>query len=78
MMMRKKMMMMTSGTMSKKPDPAEYHSLNVYIKDMKSYASSVGKNPNKFELYRYKESGIYSIQDLLNHRKDNPWSRVDL
>ena len=49
------MMMMTSGTMSKKPDPAEYHSLNVYIKDMKSYASSVGKNPNKFELYMYKE-----------------------
>ena len=48
------MMMMTSGTMSKKPDPAEYHSLNVYIKDMKSYASSVGKNPNKFELYMYK------------------------
>ena len=45
---------------------------------MKSYSSSVDKNPNKFELYMYKESGIYSIQDLLNHRKDNPWSRVDL
>jgi len=26
----------------------------------------------------YKEMGIYSIQDLLEHREANPWSRVDL
>ena len=61
-----------------KPDPHSYLNLNVYIKDMKSYAQRVGKNPNKFELYRYKELGIYSITDLVAHRKNNPWSKVDL
>ena len=61
-----------------KPDPIDYHNLNIYIKDMKSYATQVGKNPNKFELYRYKEMGVYSVADLIQHRKDNPWSKVDL
>ena len=45
---------------------------------MKAYDVTVGKNPNKRGLHNYKEAGIYCIQDLLDHRTDNPWSRVDL
>ena len=61
-----------------KPQASDYTDLKKYIQDKKAYAVQMGKNPNKIALHYYKEQGIYSIQDLLDHREQNPWSRVDL
>ena len=49
-----------------------------YIADKRQYAIEQGKNPNKVAMHYYKEAGIYCVQDLLDHRTDNPWSRIDL
>ena len=46
-----------------------------YIADKKAYAIAMGKNPNKVALHYYKEQGIYSIEDLLEHNKQNPWAK---
>ena len=64
--------------MAQKPQASDYTDLKKYIADKKAYAVQMGKNPNKIALHYYKEQGIYSIQDLLDHRIQNPWSRVDL
>jgi len=69
--------------MAQKPMASDYpltssSGLKSYIQDMKSYDIAMGKNPNKRNLHNYKELGIYCIQDLLEHRDQNPWSRVDL
>tara|TARA_R110001592_G_scaffold1805_14_gene10915 strand:+ start:21220 stop:21492 length:273 start_codon:yes stop_codon:yes gene_type:complete len=69
--------------MAQKPMAKDYPlegstGLKSYVQDMKAYDVTVGKNPNKRGLHNYKEAGIYCIQDLLDHRTDNPWSRVDL
>lgn len=64
--------------MAMKPQASDYTDLKKYIQDKKAYAVQMGKNPNKIALHYYKEQGIYSIQDLLDHREQNPWSRVDL
>ena len=64
--------------MAMKPQASDYTDLKKYIADKKAYAIQMGKNPNKIALHYYKEQGIYSIQDLLDHREQNPWSRVDL
>ena len=64
--------------MAQKPQASDYTDLKKYIQDKKAYAVQMGKNPNKIALHYYKEQGIYSIQDLLDHREQNPWSRVDL
>ena len=64
--------------MAMKPQASDYTDLKKYIADKKAYAVQMGKNPNKIALHYYKEQGIYSIQDLLDHREQNPWSRVDL
>lgn len=61
--------------MAQKPVASEYTDLKEYIKDKKEYARAMGKNPNKVALHYYKEQGIYSIQDLLDHREQNPWAR---
>ena len=61
-----------------KPMASDYVNLKKYIKDMQSYYSAMGKSPYKVAPHVYKEMGIYSIQDLLEHRKANPWSKVDL
>ena len=61
-----------------KPMASDCTDLKKYIKSMQEYYSSRGKSPYKVAPHVYKEAGIYSIQDLLEHRKDNPWSRVDL
>tara|TARA_B100002019_G_C20895520_1_gene415550 strand:+ start:315 stop:593 length:279 start_codon:yes stop_codon:yes gene_type:complete len=62
-------------TMAQKPVASEYTDLKEYIKDKKEYARAMGKNPNKVALHYYKEQGIYSIQDLLDHREQNPWAK---
>ena len=61
-----------------KPMASEYTDLKKYIADMQAYYKAMGKNPYKVAPYVYKEMGIYSIKDLLEHRTNNPWSRVDL
>ena len=61
-----------------KPMASDYTDLKKYIKSMQEYYSSRGKSPYKVAPHVYKKAGIYSIQDLLDHRKNNPWSRVDL
>ena len=61
-----------------KPMAKDYINLKKYIKDMQSYYTAMGKSPYKVAPHVYKEMGIYSIQDLLEHREANPWSRVDL
>ncbi len=61
-----------------KPMAKDYVNLKKYIKDMQSYYTAMGKSPYKVAPHVYKEMGIYSIQDLLEHREANPWSRVDL
>ena len=61
-----------------KPMASDYTDLKKYVKSMQEYYTSRGKSPYKVALHVYKEAGIYSIQDLLDHRKNNPWSRVDL
>ena len=61
--------------MAMKPQASDYTDLKEYIKDKKEYARAMGKNPNKVALHYYKEQGIYSIQDLLDHREQNPWAR---
>ena len=58
-----------------KPMAKDYTDLKQYIADKKAYAVAMGKNPNKVALHYYKELGIYSIEDLLQHNKDNPWAR---
>jgi hypothetical protein len=58
-----------------KPMAEDYTDLKKYVADKKIYAQQMGKNPNKVALYKYKEMGIYSINDLLEHRKQNPWAR---
>ena len=63
------------SNMAQKPVASEYTDLKEYIKDKKEYARAMGKNPNKVALHYYKEQGIYSIQDLLDHREQNPWAR---
>ena len=61
-----------------KPMASDYIDLKNYIADMQSYYKAMGKSPYKVAPHVYKEMGIYSIQDLLEHRENNPWSRVDL
>ena len=61
-----------------KPMASDYVNLKKYIKDMQSYYTAMGKSPYKVAPHVYKEMGIYSISDLLEHRKANPWSKVDL
>jgi hypothetical protein len=61
-----------------KPMASDYTDLKKYIKSMQEYYSSRGKSPYKVAPHVYKEAGIYSIQDLLEHRINNPWCRVDL
>ena len=61
-----------------KPMAKDYVNLKKYIKDMQSYYTAMGKSPYKVAPHVYKEMGIYSIQDLLEHREANPWSKVDL
>jgi len=61
-----------------KPMASDYSNLKKYIADMQTYYREMGKNPYKVAPHVYKEMGIYSIQDLLEHREANPWSRVDL
>jgi hypothetical protein len=58
-----------------KPMAKDYTDLKQYIADKKAYAVAMGKNPNKVALHYYKEQGIYTIEDLLQHNKDNPWAR---
>ena len=58
-----------------KPLAEDYTDLKKYVADKKIYAQQMGKNPNKVALYKYKEMGIYCIEDLLEHRKQNPWAR---
>ena len=58
-----------------KPLAKDYKDLKTYIADKKAYASAMGKNPNKVALHYYKEQGIYSIEDLLQHYEDNPWAK---
>ena len=48
-----------------KPMAEDYTDLKKYVADKKIYAQQMGKNPNKVALYKYKEMGIYSIDDLL-------------
>jgi hypothetical protein len=61
-----------------KPMASDYIDLKNYIADMQSYYKAMGKSPYKVAPHVYKEMGIYSIQDLIEHRENNPWSRVDL
>lgn len=61
-----------------KPMASEYSNLKEYIADMQTYYKQMGKNHYKVAPHVYKEMGIYSIQDLLEHRENNKWSRVDL
>ena len=63
-----------------KPMASDYcnHELQKYIADMQQYYRDMGKNPYKVAPHVYKEMGIYSIKDLLEHRQNNPWSKVDL
>lgn len=61
-----------------KPMASDYTNLQKYIKDMQAYYTAMGKSPYKVAPHVYKEMGIYSIQDLLEHRENNKWSRVDL
>jgi predicted transcriptional regulator len=65
-------------TKIQKPMASEYTNLKSYIADMQTYYKQMGKNHYKVAPHVYKEMGIYSIQDLLEHREANPWSRVDL
>jgi len=58
-----------------KPLAEDYKDLKKYIADKKAYAIAMGKNPNKVALHYYKEQGIYSIEDLLEHNKQNPWAK---
>ena len=61
-----------------KPMASDYIDLKNYIADMQSYYKAMGKSPYKVAPHVYKEMGIYSIQDLIEHRENNPWCRVDL
>ena len=61
-----------------KPLAKNYADLKKYIKDMQSYYSAMGKSPYKVAPHVYKEQGIYSISDLLAHRENNKWSKLDL
>ena len=61
-----------------KPQASDYTDLKLYILDMQAYYTAMGKSPYKVAPPVYRQSGIYSIQDLLDHRVDNPWSRMDL
>ena len=61
-----------------KPMASDCIDLKNYIADMQSYYKAMGKSPYKVAPHVYKEMGIYSIQDLIEHRENNPWSRVDL
>ena len=61
-----------------KPMASDYIDLKNYIADMQSYYKAMGKSPYKVAPHVYNEMGIYSIQDLIEHRENNPWSRVDL
>ena len=61
-----------------KPQASDYTDLKLYIRAMQAYYTAMGKSPYKVAPHVYRESGIYSIQDLLDHRVDNPWSRMDL
>jgi len=61
-----------------KPMASDYKDLKRYIADMQAYYVSQGKSPYKVAPHVYKEAGIYSIQDLLDHREANPWSRQGL
>ena len=54
-----------------KPMASDYTDLKKYIKSMQEYYSSRGKSPYKVAPHVYKEAGIYSIQDLLEHRINN-------
>ena len=65
-------------TKIQKPMASDYSNLKTYIADMQQYYRNMGKNHYKVAPHVYKEMGIYSIQDLLEHRKANPWSKVDL
>ena len=62
-------------TMAQKPMAKDYTDLKKYIADKKAYAIQMGKNPNKVALHYYKEQGIYSIDDLIQHNIDNPWAK---
>lgn len=61
--------------MAQKPLASDYTDLKKYIADKKAYAVAMGKNPNKVALHYYKEQGIYSIEDLLEHNEQNPWAK---
>jgi len=61
-----------------KPMASDYQDLKRYITDMQTYYVAQGKSPYRVAPHVYKEAGIYSIPDLLAHRKANPWSRQDL
>lgn len=61
--------------MAQKPMAKDYTDLKKYIADKKAYAIQMGKNPNKVALHYYKEQGIYSIDDLIQHNIDNPWAK---
>ena len=66
------------STYFRKPVASDYTDLKAYISDMQQYYRGMNKNPYKVAPHVYKEMGIYSISDLLEHREQNPWSRVDL
>ena len=61
-----------------KPQASEYTDLKLYIRAMQAYYTAMGKSPYKVAPHVHKEMGIYSIQDLLEHRENKKWSRVDL
>jgi len=45
---------------------------------MQAYYTAMGKSPYKVAPHVYKEMGIYSISDLIDHRENNKWSKLDL
>ena len=52
--------------------------IDISESNLQDYYKAMGKSPYKVAPHVYKEMGIYSIQDLLEHRENNPWSKVDL
>ena len=61
-----------------KPMASEYTDLKLYIRAMQAYYTAMGKSPYKVAPHVYKEQGIYSISDLIDHRENNKWSKLDL
>ena len=61
-----------------KPMASDYTDLKLYIRAMQAYYTAMGKSPYKVAPHVYKEQGIYSISDLIAHRENNKWSKLDL